>query len=282
MRVRLKAQFELVRRGDAAALRAAAIRGDHQLARIHGLWGLAQLARRDPAQSALLEPFLGDPDAEIRAQAARMIGDVRDDGPAGTLVALLGDPSPRTRFFAAEALGRLAYAPALPGLVKMLAENDDRDAYLRHAGSLALSRIGDAPAVAALSGHPSRAVRIAAIVALRRMRHADVARFLDDDNEQVVTEAARAINDDGAIAGAVPALARILENRRFTGEPLLRRAINANQRLGTDTALARVRAFASDASRPPALRSEADAVLASWPSPSAFDRVDGIYHGRER
>jgi len=282
MRVRLKAQFELVRRGDAATLRLAASRGDQPLARIHGVWGVAQLARRDSQHSGLLEQFLGDPDAEVRAQAARMIGDVRDPRPAADLVALLQDGSARVRFFAAEALGRLAYAPAVSGLVKMLADNNDGDLYLRHAGSLALARIGDAAAVASLSRHGSRAVRIAAIVALRRMRHPEVARFLEDADEQVVTEAARAINDDGGIDAAVPALARMLEERRFTGEALLRRALNANLRLGTDAALTRVAAFAIDADRPPAMRAEAGAVMVAWPSPSTFDRVDGAYHGRTR
>jgi quinoprotein glucose dehydrogenase len=282
MRVRLKAQFELVRRADVTTLRLAARRADQQLARIHGLWGIAQLARKDPQQSILLAEFLDDPDAEIRAQAARMTGDVRDARSADALLALLADSSPRPRFFAAEALGRIAYKPAIPALVRMLADNGDRDANLRHAGALALSRIGDASPVAALSSHASRAVRIAAIVALRRMRHPDVARFLDDADEQVVTEAARAINDDGSIEAALPALARVLEDRRFTGEPLLRRAINANLRLGTSTALTRVTAFAADASRPEAMRAEAGAVLAGWQSPSAFDRVDGSYRGTAR
>jgi putative membrane-bound dehydrogenase-like protein len=282
MRVRLKAQFELVRREDATTLRLTASRSDHQLARIHGVWGLAQLARKDSRHSVLLEPFLEDPDAEIRAQAARLIGDVRDPRPAGVLNALLADRSSRVRFFAAEALGRLAYVPAVPGLVKMLADNNDSDVNLRHAGSLALARIGDALSLTALSGHASRAVRVAAVVALRRMRHAEVARFLEDADEQVVTEAARAINDDGGIEAALPALARMLEQRRLTGEPLLRRALNANLRLGTDAALARVTAFAIDAGRPPAMRAEAGAVMVAWPSPSPFDRVDGVYHGRTR
>jgi hypothetical protein len=74
----------------------------------------------------------------------------------------------------------------------------------------------------------------------------------------------------------------MLEQRRLTGEPLLRRALNANLRLGTDAALARVTAFAIDAGRPPAMRAEAGAVMVAWPSPSPFDRVDGVYHGRTR
>jgi putative membrane-bound dehydrogenase-like protein len=282
MRVRLKAQFELVRRGDATTLRLAARRADQQLARIHGLWGIAQLARRDPQQAPLIAEFLGDPDGEIRAQAARLIGDVRDAGAADALMPLVADSSPRARFFAAQALGRLAYRPAIPAVVAMLAANDDSDASLRHAGSLALSRIGDAAAVAALSTHPSRAVRVAAIVALRRLRHPDVARFLGDADEQVVTEAARAINDDGSIEAAVPALARVLEDRRFTAEPLVRRAINANLRLGSSAAFARVAAFAADGSRSAVMRAEAQAVLDGWQSPSPFDRVDGMYRGASR
>ncbi len=282
MRVRLKAQFALVRRADITTLRLTARRADQQLARIHSLWGIAQLARKDPQHSTLLAEFLTDPDPEIRAQAARMVGDVRDARAADTLLPLLDDNSPRARFFAAEALGRLAYQPALPALVRMLADNNDTDVNLRHAGSLALSRIGDVSSVAALSRHASRAVRIAAVVALRRMRDPAVAQFLTDADELVVTEAARAINDDGSIEAAVPALARVLEERRFTREPLLRRAINANLRLGTNDAAARLTAFAIDVSRPTAMRAEAGAALVVWQSPSAFDRVDGAYRGSTR
>jgi hypothetical protein len=74
-------------------------------------------------------------------------------------------------------------------------------------------------------------------------------------------------------------LARVLDERRFTSEPLLRRAINANLRLGTNDAAARVAAFAADVSRSAAMRAEAAAALATWHSPSPFDRVDGVYHG---
>jgi putative membrane-bound dehydrogenase-like protein len=279
MRVRQKAQFELVRRADVTTLRLAARRADHQLARIHGLWGIGQLARKDAQHAPLLMEFLTDADPEIRAQAARLIGDVRHERAADALLPLLQDSAPRARFFAAEALGRLAYRPAVAPLVTMLADNNDRDVYLRHAGSLALSRIGDPLSLVALSSHASRGVRIAAIVALRRMRHPDLARFLADADEQVVTEAARAINDDGSIEAALPALARVLDEKRFTGEPLLRRAISANLRLGTNAAAARVAAFAADANRPSAMRAEATAALSVWQSPSPLDRVDGAYHG---
>ena len=277
MRVRQKAQFELVRRGDVTTLLGAARDSSQQFGRIHALWGLAQLARRDKQHAAHLTPFLKDSDPEIRVQAAKMIGDVRNAEAADALLPLLKDSAPRARFFAAEALGRLAYKPAVPGLVGMLADNDDRDVYLRHAGSLALSRIGDASAIAALAQHASRGVRIAAVVALRRMRHPDVARFLADTDEQVAMQAARAINDDGGIEAAVPQLAQTLTEKRFSLEPLLRRAINANLRVGTNDALTRVASFVKNRGRTAEMRAEAIATLGVWLDPSPLDRVDGMY-----
>ncbi len=249
MRIRQKAQFELVRRGDVKSLLAAAKDPANQLARIHGVWGVAQLARtaKGGAEHApLLVPFLTDADAEIRAQTAKMIGDLRYAQAAAKLVPLLADSAPRARFFAAEALGRIAYKPATAQIVAMLAANDDADVYLRHAGSLALSRIGDAAALGALSSNPSRGVRIAAIVALRRLRSPEVGRFVTDADDAIVLEAARAINDDGGIDGALPALARVLDEKRFTAEPLLRRAISANLKVGTGEAIARLETFAAD------------------------------------
>jgi len=112
MRVRTKAQFELVDRGASAELLAATKQTDHQLARIHGIWGIAQLARKDSRQAASLVPLLKDGDAEIRAQAAKLLGDLRYGPAASTLVPMLRDASPRVRFFAAEALGRDVYRQA--------------------------------------------------------------------------------------------------------------------------------------------------------------------------
>jgi putative heme-binding domain-containing protein len=278
MRVRQKAQFELVDRGAADALDAAAHQTQHQLERVHGMWGLHQLARKDARHAQSLVPFLEDGDAEIRAQAAKLLGDIRYAAPADRYVAMLRDPSPRVRFFAAEALGRIRYQPAIQPLVQMLAANDDQDVYLRHAGSLALARIGQSEPVVALASHPSRAVRIAAVVALRRMRDPGVARFLADKDEYIVTEAARAINDDGGITGALPALAAVLDGS-FSGEPLVRRAINANLRVGTPEAARRVAAYPTRTSASDELRTEAVATLGVWARPSILDRVDGYSLG---
>lgn len=280
MRVRMKAQFELAERGAAETLLAAVQQTGHQLARLHGLWGLGQIARRTDRDAA--EPildFLNDGDPEVRAQVAKVLGDIRYAPAADALIPLLADTTAaRVQFFAAEALGRLGHAPAVQPILDMLAANDDEDVYLRQAGAIALARIGEAEPLVALEDHPSRAVRLAAVVALRRMQHPGVARFLDDADEYIVTDAARAINDDASIEAALPELAALLGQTPFDNEPLIRRVINANLRVGGADAAARLATFA-DTDAPEPLRAEALATLGSWPAPSVVDRVDGVYRG---
>ncbi len=281
MRVRQKAQFELAKRDKegGAAFEAALADRSHQLARIHAIWGISQLARQKPKYAESLIPLLQDEDPEIRAQAAKMLGDVRYREAGDALIPLLKDDYSRSRFFAAEALGRIGYHAALDPIVAMLEQNNDKDAYLRHAGSLALARIGDVSAVVALADSPSRALRIAAVVALRRMESPAVAVFLRDQDEYIVTEAARAINDDFSIPAALPALGDLLTTTEFTGEPLIRRAINANLRIGSESALQNLVRYLENSQAPSTMRSEAIDTLSTWINPSVFDRVDGRYRG---
>jgi quinoprotein glucose dehydrogenase len=80
MRVRLEAQFALVEKGadGRAALAQAARANADQLARLHGIWGLGQLAAASLKKSGAadsdsvtaLTALLNDNDAEVRAQAA--------------------------------------------------------------------------------------------------------------------------------------------------------------------------------------------------------------------
>ncbi|ACU59953.1 HEAT repeat domain-containing protein [Chitinophaga pinensis] len=281
MRVRMKAQFELVKRKEKGAplFEQALKQTDNQLARVHGIWGLSQLARQDKQYAKALLPLLKDNDPEIRAQAAKWLGDIRYKEAGAALVPLLKDTASRARFFAAEALGRIAYAPAVQPLIAYLEANNDVDAYQRHAGTLALSRIGEAAPLIALANNPSRALRIAAVVTLRRMSHPGIAAFLNDKDEFVVTETARAINDDLSIKDALPALAKLLVTTSFKNEALIRRAINANLRVGTDSALNNLLSYAQKAGSPAPMRAEAIDALSVWAKPSVLDRVDGRLRG---
>lgn len=281
MRVRLKAQFELVKRKSAGAaiFQKALVQKVNQLARVHGIWGISQLARQDKKYARSLLPLLQDGDPEIRAQAAKWLGDIRYKEAGNNLIPVLKDPHSRTRFFAAEALGRIMYEPAINGLIELLKDNNDEDAYIRHAGSLALARIGKADPIIALSNNPSRALRIAAVVALRKMSNPGITQFLNDGDEYIVTEAARAINDDLSIKEALPALGNLLKSTRFTNEALLRRVINANLRVGTEEAMQNLIDYSQKESSPAKMRAEAIETLSTWAKPSVVDRVDGRYRG---
>lgn len=281
MRVRQKAQFELAKRGSAGLdeFKKAIKQTENQLARIHGIWGISQFARQDMKHARLLLPLLKDQDPEIRAQAAKWLGDVRYKEAGAELLPLLKDENSRARFFAAEALGRIAYEPAINPLIELLQANNDEDAYIRHAASLALARIGKAEPILALASHPSAAVRMGGVLALRRLSHPGIADFLKDENEYIVTEAARAINDDYSIEGALPALGNVLQNTRFTNEPLLRRAINANLRVGGEEAMQNLISYSMKEGSPVAMRREALEALSTWAKPSVLDRVTGRYRG---
>jgi len=281
MRVRQKAQFELATRGEKGleVFQQNSIQTENQLARVNSIWGISQFARKDLKHTQALVSLLKDSDPEIRAQAAKWIGDVRYKEAGEELLPLLKDENSRARFFAAEALGRIAYEPAINAIIELLRSNNDEDNYIRHAGSLALARIGKTEPIVALSNDPSRAVRIAAVVALRRMQHPDIAVFLKDADEYIVTEAARAINDDLSIDGALPALGDVLADHRFKSEALIRRAINANLRVGTDKAMQNLIDYAKYQGNPTLMRAEAIATLSTWAKPSVLDRVDGRFRG---
>lgn len=279
MRVRQKAQFELASRKQVEIFKNYLSQKENQLARVHAVWGLSQIARKDIPVADNLIPYLHDEDAEIRAQAARWLGDVRYAKAATGLIPLLKDEAPRVKFFAAEALGRIAHAPAFDGLVELLQTNNDTDEYIRHAAALALARIGQADKLMNLNSHPSKAVRLGAVLALRRMQHAGIAIYLNDVDEFIVTETARAINDDLSITEALPALANLLTTTSFSNEPLIRRSINANLEVGTEATLQNLLAYAQRGQAPAALRAEAIAALSTWAKPSVLDRVDGRYRG---
>ena len=282
LRVRRKAQFELVKRGKKGADQFNLVIQDrsNQLARIHGILGLSQLARlNDKNYAKPLVALLKDADPEVRAQAAKWLGDIRYKEASKELIANLTHENARVRFFSAEALGRAKDATAIQPLIQLLAANNDQDAFLRHGASYALSQIGQAAPLAALSTHPSKAVRMGAVIALRRLASPELAKFLGDAEEDIVTEVARAIHDDLSVPAAMPKLAALLATTPFTNEPLIRRVISANQRLGKDENLNYVLSYLAKPGVSEALKKESLATLGTWASPSVLDRVDGRYRG---
>src|SRR5690606_11397505 len=72
MQVRLKSQFESVKRGKEGEriFKKSLAQNSNQLARVHAIWGLSQMARQQKEYAEHLLPLLQDSDPEIRAQAA--------------------------------------------------------------------------------------------------------------------------------------------------------------------------------------------------------------------
>lgn len=281
MRIRQKAQFELAKRTfwGYRALEKALTEEENQFARIHAIWGIGQIAAKDVDDAEPLLNLLSDEDAEIVAQSAKVLGDVRYGKAADSLIALTTHQNDRVKFYAAQGLGRLKHENAIEPLLAMIEVNNDQDLYLRHAAVLALARIGKAEPIVALANNENRSLRIAAVLVLRKLQDPNISIFLSDKDEYIVTEAARAINDDLSIEAALPALAATLNNEKFTSEPLLRRAINAALRVGGDEQLDFLINFAKRKSVSSDLRGEALAALGTWNNPSLLDRVDGRYRG---
>jgi quinoprotein glucose dehydrogenase len=286
-RVRQEAQFALVDKKAEKELSNIAAAGPTLHARLHAIWGLGQLARQ--GRSVELTPLLADKNAEVRAQALKIVGDAKLSKYQKQVVNLLGDSEARVRYFAGITAGKLGNKASVPALLAMLKANEDNDPWLRHAGVSGLLGCAKATELATLSKDNSPAIRLAATVALRNLQSPELARFLADKDARVVAEAARAINDLPVVA-ALPALASLTSRAsEFATLPagsnteptprdaILRRVINANFRLGASANADAVSALAGDERLPENIRVEALTQLGEWSAPSGRDQVSGLW-----
>ena len=255
-------------------------------ARLHAIWALGQIGRTQRTagvSSALLLKLAQDAEAEVRAQVMNVLADCvsLEESRAAVHSALmtgLKDSNPRVRLYAAQSLGRLKNPEAVEPLVELLRDNQNRDPWLRHAAAFALSECATADTLLQFAVDESPGVRMGVLLALRRHADPRIARFLNDADPSLMMEAARAINDlplDSATVDLAEALDRV---RGMAGaEPLVRRALHANFRLGRPQHARAVAEAAADPSVAPALRAEALAMLGDWEHPGPRDRVTGFW-----
>ena len=306
-RVRLRAQWALAKQPDAVEkLLAAGAHGvagpERSLARLHAIWGLGQLVRDRsneafflvhwPGISNLLALLVKDADPEVRAQAAWLLGEAAHGESRAALQSLLQDGSRRVRFFAALALAKYAtiWAPPAGGpksewtailrsiaqaAVTLARENADQDEPLRHAAVMLLAACNSDDVLRAAAKDDSSSVRLAALLAMRRLEETEISQFLADRNPDLVREAARAINDV-PISGAYGELGRLIEKPRQDAQLMLR-VINANFRVGTAATAHALAQFAADEAAGDLLGVEALGALGSWAKPFPRDRVVGIF-----
>ena len=281
MRVRQMAQFELVNRNEDGELLGLITSANTLFGKLHAIWGYGQIMRTDNSIASKIIPLLNDEEFHVRAQIAKVLGDAKTEDAYNALLALLDDDSDRVQFFATEALGKIGNAGAFDRLVQNLERVGDSDPHHRHAIVYALSKLDNGQRIENLKTHASEDVRIGATVALRELKSPRVASFLNDKSTLVVTEAARAINDDLSIPDAVGALAKALETSAVKDEAFVRRAINANLRVGDAESAQRLQDYFSDESHDEAMRSDALWALGSIADPLPLDRVDNRFRELE-
>ena len=283
-RVRQEAQFALVEKGAEGlkTLTQAAAKHESPLARLHAIWGLGQIAAKSKIQTPRTEQvtqplvrLLADKDAEVRAQSAKVLGDARHQQAVSGLIKLLSDESLRVRGFAALSLGKLGDKKAAKPLLEMLRANADQDPVVRHAGVMGLVGINDLGVILAAGKDAASSVRMASLLALRRLQNPEIAMFLTDADPKLVLEAARAINDV-PIYQATPQLAALITRPKLS-EPLARRVLNANFRFGLDDSARAMAHFAAGTDGAEAQRAEALVELGNWAKPSGRDQVTGLW-----
>lgn len=278
-RIRMEAQFALVDKSAVKALQSVAVESPDQLARLHAIWGVGQIGRKSSSVVSGIQRLLNDADSEVRGQTAKVIGEAGYKAATPALMERVSDSNARVQYFAAVALGNLRATEAIPALFELLKKNNNADPMLRHAAILALARIGDAEQLIAATTNESAAVRLGAVVALRRLQRKEVGLFLQDSDQFVRIEAARAINDE-PIPAAISELAAVsipeaVSIRPDLSDALIRRVMNSNFRLGGAKNAAVVANIASNNKIPESIRLEAIEELKQWNDPAPLDRVLG-------
>jgi quinoprotein glucose dehydrogenase len=302
-RIRLRAQIALTRKPDAVKRFSDAAISSNFMVRVHGIWGLGIVARRGstplPAAefgdiptvatrneaAAKLVSLLDDEDPEIRAQILRVLADSKSDPSNIPLAPLLTDESTRVRFFAAILAGKHKMISHYGPICELLQENDNRDRHLRHAGAFALEQMatGNPGILTSLVTHDSAAVRLAAAIALRRLKDPGIAAFLRDPDPQIVDEAIRAIGDHD-LQNQRPQAATLLDDlaSRSWSPFMLRRLIHNAYRVGTAENASRLIKVAADPKLPQAVRQEALRLLAVWTEPFPADQLTGHWRPLEK
>ncbi len=279
MRVRIRAQYELAKRGIEGheMLLDTAITHTNLLARLHGIWGLGQFGRKDVTQVAGLVKLLDDPHCEVRANTLRVLGEAGYARASSKMITMLKDENLRVRSFAAQALGKIKSTDALEPLLQMLIENADQDRFLRHSGFYAITQIPSKDFVYKNLRHENRSVRLAMLLVLRRWNDPQIKTFLHDTERFIVEEAIRAIHDL-PIAEAEGEVASILSTLAAENTPLThQRVVNSNYRLGKKShAQALLRYAGAKLPMHNAAQIEAMHLLNVWDTQHTVDRVVGL------
>ncbi len=279
MRVRLRAQIALAENTANREILMAATRAAEPItARLHGVWGLGNLARlkKDGESAKQLVLLLSDSEPKVRGQAVQALGDAGHKAGLHAATALLTDSDLRTRMLAAIATGKLGNKGQVPALMSLVEDNNDKDEYVRHGAIQGMILIGDADAVFAYAKDKSPSVRRAVVLALRRFKDARIGTFLQDTDLSIAVEAVQAINDE-MIEGARGDLAAATHLLGKSTWVVDLRILNAMIRAGGDENVRRLLAVAADASLSEDARTEALWLVGRFDKHPPTDPTTGMY-----
>lgn len=279
MRVRLRAQFAIAANPANREILLAATGSNEKITtRLHGVWGLGNLARlkNDTASADALIKLCSDTDAKVRGQAIQALGDAKHKAALTTAVELLKDSDPRTQMLAAIAVGKLGTKEHVASLMAVVEKSNDKDEYLCHGAVQGMVTIGDANAIYAFAKDKSPAVRRAIVLAFRRMQDPRIGEFLKDSDLSISVEAVQAINDN-YIESARPALAAATHLLGKSTWAVDLRILNAMIRAGGDENVRRLLAIASDESMSENARTEAMFLVRRFDKIPPTDPTTGMY-----
>jgi quinoprotein glucose dehydrogenase len=286
-RVRQRAQFALVERGEVGPLVEISFANDRDvLARIHAIWGLGQLLRKKKVNAVDILPLLTDPHAEIRRNAIVVLGDGHSQQAVPYLIHALHEKDASKCSFsekaaAAIALGRIArhekktLSQAVPALLDVLAENHNVDPVLRCAVCSSLSLCATVEQLVQCVSDTRQPVRLGAVVALAKMHSSRLGVFLHDIDAQVVIEAARGLYGNGD-EESVRMLSELAGKPNISNS-VRRYAVAASFRRGGLPEAEMVLTIAADPKVSADVRVEAMDALMAWEEPSNIDRLSGQY-----
>jgi len=266
-RVRLEAQWELADRQAADALVSIASNQEAtQLSRVHALWGIGMLLEPSVEIVTAVNEIAKDADAEVRAQAIKVIRRLKKDLPADDLQTLLSDASLHVRL---EAVLLAAGNPEL--IFSALDEVGSKDRALVQAAAWALAQKGTQDSTYPAGWEANPVLRKVAVLALRRNKDfSGLEKFLNDADPAIANEAACAIYDLGGVS---PQLAGRLAEASSLPKPMARRAAAMCNRIGGAKEARLLYAFVSDPKADATLRKEVEKYIRNWDRPDEFDIV---------
>lgn len=278
MRVRLRAQLALAENSaNRQAFIAASLPSEPITTRLHGVWGLGNLARlkNDTTAAEELVKLCASNDHRVRGQAVKALGDSGHKSGVDAAVKLLTDSNDRTRMLAAIATGKLGSKAQLPALIELIKANNDQDEFLRHGAVEGMVQLKDADAVFGFAKDKSPAVRLAVTLALRRYQDARIGTMLNDPELSIAVEAAQAINDT-YITGATKDLAAATHLLGKATWQVDVRILNSMIRTGEDENVIRLLETASNPDLSDDARAEALWLIGRFENPPTADPTTGM------